>query len=125
MKKQIILTHFAIGVLIAFFAVFLILPVYTVVEEGVQLSLLREIFTNFIYRDGLLNSLKIAVVTTAFVFVIALPFALLYDRCEFPGKNWSHLAVMVPMILPPFARCFLIRSRMTSESCTSSGSTNS
>jgi len=92
----------AMTALFLFFLIFLILPVYTVVKEGLRLPLLREIFTNFIYREGLLNSLAIAGVTTVMVFLIALPLALLYDRFEFPGKSLSHLAAMVPMILPPF-----------------------
>ena len=92
----------AMTALFLFFLIFLILPVYTVVKEGLRLPLLREIFTIFIYREGLLNSLAIAGVTTVMVFLIALPLALLYDRFEFPGKSLSHLAAMVPMILPPF-----------------------
>lgn len=89
-------------VLLVFFAVFLVLPVYTVAKDGLNPSLLAEIFNNFLYREGLINSLGIALVTTFLVTLIALPPALLYDRFEFPGKNWSHLAIMAPMILPPF-----------------------
>ncbi len=92
----------AIAALLGFFTVFLILPVYTVVEEGLRWDLLSEIFTNALYLEGLLNSLRIAVVTTLLVFALALPLALLYDRFDFPGKNWSFMAIMVPMILPPF-----------------------
>ena len=54
--------------LFGFFCFFLLLPVYTVVREGLRLPLLREIFTNFLYREGLLNSLAIAGVTTFLVF---------------------------------------------------------
>ena len=88
--------------LLAFFTLFLILPVMTVVEEGLRWDLLREIAGNKIYLLGLWNSFRIAVVTTALVFVISLPLALLYDRYEFPGKNLCSLAMMLPMILPPF-----------------------
>ncbi len=88
--------------IIAFLTLFLILPVYTVVAEGLNPALIREVFSNFIYLEGLLNSFKIAVVTTFFVFLIALPMAFVYDSYDFPGKNLSLLAAMVPMILPPF-----------------------
>ncbi len=91
-----------LGLLIVFFAVFFAMPVYTVVEQGLHRELLAEVFTNFLYRDGLLNSLRIAVVTTLMVLLVALPPALLYDRYDFPGKSLTHLAIMVPMILPPF-----------------------
>ena len=88
--------------LLAFFTLFLILPVFTVVEEGLRWNLLREIAENKIYLLGLWNSFRIAVVTTALVFLISLPLALLYDRYEFSGKSLCSLAMMLPMILPPF-----------------------
>ena len=65
---------------IAFLAVFLIGPVYTVVEVGLDWRLLGEVFSNYIYVEGLLNSFCIAAVTTLMVFAISLPLALLYDR---------------------------------------------
>ena len=86
----------------AFLFLFLLLPIYTVVAEGLNPSLIREVFSNFIYLEGLLNSFKIAVVTTILVFLIALPMAFLYDSYDFPGKSMTHLAAMIPMILPPF-----------------------
>lgn len=86
----------------AFLLLFLLLPIYTVVAEGLNPSLIREVFSNFIYLEGLLNSFKIAIVTTLLVFLIALPMAFLYDSYDFPGKSMTHLAAMIPMILPPF-----------------------
>ena len=86
----------------AFLFLFLLLPVYTVVAEGLNPSLIKEVFSNFIYLEGLVNSFRIAAVTTFMVFLSALPMAFLYDAYEFPGKGLAHLAAMVPMILPPF-----------------------
>ena len=86
----------------AFLFLFLLLPIYTFVAEGLNPSLIREVFSNFIYLEGLLNSFKIAIVTTLLVFLIALPMAFLYDSYDFPGKSMTHLAAMIPMILPPF-----------------------
>lgn len=102
MKLRSVGSGLLITVLLVFFAVFLVLPVYTVAKDGLDPALLTEIFNNFLYREGLLNSLGIALVTTLLVILITLPPALLYDRFEFPGKNWCSLAIMVPMILPPF-----------------------
>ncbi len=86
----------------AFLFLFPPMPIYTVVAEGLNPSLIREVFSNFIYLEGLLNSFKIAIVTTLLVFLIALPMAFLYDSYDFPGKSMTHLAAMIPMILPPF-----------------------
>ncbi len=87
---------------VLFLGAFLLTPIYTVVEVGLDRRLLAEVFGNFIYREGLVNSFAVAGVTTFLVFLIAFPLALLYNRYEFPGKNLTHLLVMIPMILPPF-----------------------
>ncbi len=88
--------------LLLFFAVFLLLPVYTVIEQGFNINTLLEIFRSSIYVEGLINSFAIAAVTTAMVFLIAMPLAIAYDKYEFPGKKYSSVLVMLPMILPPF-----------------------
>ncbi len=88
--------------LLAFFAVFLFLPLYTVLAEGLDTGVFVEICRNQLYLSGLLNSFLIAVLTTAMVFLIALPLALLYDRYDFPGKGFCSVLMMIPMILPPF-----------------------
>ncbi|MBO7148120.1 MAG: iron ABC transporter permease [Lentisphaeria bacterium] len=36
------------------------------------------------------------------VFIISLPLALIFDKYEFAGKSLCSLAMMLPMILPPF-----------------------
>ena len=91
-----------LALLLAFLALFLLLPIGTVVETGCDRALFGEIFRNAVYRQGLLNSLGIAFVTTGMVFLISLPLAVIYDRCDFPGKSWCNLLMMLPMILPPF-----------------------
>lgn len=87
---------------VAFLAVFLLLPVWTVVETGFDFKLIAEVFRNHIYVQGLLNSFEVAVVTTAGVFVISLGLALIYDKFDFPGKEMCSALMLVPMILPPF-----------------------
>lgn len=91
-----------VALIVAFFAVFLLLPIYTVVEEGLRWNLISEVFRNPLYMEGLLNSFLLAVVTTFLVFLISLPLALIYDKLDFPGKGVCNLAMMLPMILPPF-----------------------
>ena len=86
-----------------FLVVFLVLPVCTVIFGGLSdPQLIREVFANTVYAEGLINSFKIAFVTTIMVFLIALPMALIYDAFDFPGKGLAHIAAMIPMILPPF-----------------------
>lgn len=94
--------YLLLGAVALFLLLFLVGPVYTVVEVGLDWQLLREVFRSYIYVEGLWNSFLIALVTTGMVFVISLPLALLYDRYEFPLKSWCSLLMMLPMILPPF-----------------------
>ena len=94
--------YFILLLIAVFLGLFLILPIFTVIGVGCEWSLICEVFRNPIYVQGLINSFKIAVATTFIVFVMSLLLALLYDRFEFPGKEWCGLLMLVPMILPPF-----------------------
>ena len=94
--------YFFFSAVVAFLAVFLLLPVWTVVETGCHAGLIAEIFRNKIYVDGLINSFQVAVVTTFGVFVVSLSLALIYDKFDFPGKDMCNALMLVPMILPPF-----------------------
>ena len=97
-----LMQYLLLVLLVAFITVFLLLPIGNVVETGCDRALFVEVFRNAVYRQGLLNSLGIAVVTTSMVFVISVGLAVIYDRYDFPGKSWCNLLMMLPMILPPF-----------------------
>ena len=85
-----------------FLAMFLLLPLFTVIREGCSWELICEVFRSPVYLEGLLNSFNIAVVTTLIVAVMSLALALLYDRYEFFGKEYCSILMLLPMILPPF-----------------------
>ncbi|MBR7107603.1 MAG: iron ABC transporter permease [Lentisphaeria bacterium] len=102
MKINRIFQYGTMAALVLFLSVFLLLPVFIVIQVGCDWSLIMEVCRSQVYREGLLNSLQIAVVTTLMVAVISVPLALLYDRFDFPGREWCSLAMLLPMILPPF-----------------------
>ena len=54
------------------------------------------------YRQGLFNSLLIAVFTTVLCLGITLPMGVVAARYKFPGKGAVSALVLVPLILPPF-----------------------
>lgn len=85
-----------------FFGLFLVLPLATVVREGCDPAAFLETLRNPIYLQGLWNSVLLAVVTTLFVYAIAFPLALTYDRWDFPCKGFCSVLMLAPMILPPF-----------------------
>lgn len=101
-KFSNILHYFAFVVLIAFLSVFLLLPIYLVIREGLHWSLISEVFRNPVTCEGLINSLKIALLTTFFTILLAFPFALLFNKYDFRGKNMVSFFMLLPMILPPF-----------------------
>lgn len=103
--------RWAIYVLVfAFFAVFLVLPVATAVTAGFTDphsgaftgAYLREVLINPLYREGLLNALGIAAVTTVLAFTIALPVAWVMARTAFAGKGLAEVLLLAPLVLPPF-----------------------
>ena len=102
MNSRKIFRYLLAGFSAMFLVVFLLLPVFTVVETGCDWRLIVEVFRNQVYVDGLVNSLLIALTTTAMVFVISVCLALLYDKYDFPGRDWCGFLMLLPMILPPF-----------------------
>jgi len=97
-----ILRHGFVVILLVFFALFMALPLWTVLANGFEPAVLREALASPLYRDGLYNAFAVALITTLLTFVIALPPAMLFDRYEFPGKNLMNMLMLIPMILPPF-----------------------
>lgn len=63
---------------------------------------LLGVFRNPIYLEGLMNSLAIAVCSTALASLLAIPLAWLSHRYRFPGQKIFSSLVLVPLILPPF-----------------------
>ena len=88
--------------LAVFFAVFLLLPVGTVIAEGCSWKVFAELWENPVYRGGMINSLALALFTTLLVFLLALPLAILSDSYDFKGKGFWNAMILAPMILPPF-----------------------
>ncbi len=92
-----------------FFAAFFLWPLWVTLETAVlnpqgQLTLayLREVFINPLYREGLFNSLLIAIWTTLGCIGLSMPLALLYVGYRFPGREAFHALALSPLMLPPF-----------------------
>jgi iron(III) transport system permease protein len=107
MSRTAIYSIYAFTVL--FMGVFFLFPIYATVKEAFigpdgsfTLSYLSEIVDNPLYREGLMNSFRMAVGSTILSLLIAMPLALLASRFDFPGKLLLTSAILVPMILPPF-----------------------
>ena len=106
MRRQTAMILFAL--LLAVLSVLLVWPIWHVVRGGIFVDgrftavYLLGVFRNPIYAEGLLNSLRIAIGTTALTLLLAVPLAWLSHRYVFAGKNVLAGLLLVPMILPPF-----------------------
>ncbi|MEM6312719.1 MAG: iron ABC transporter permease [Planctomycetota bacterium] len=95
--------------LLAFFAVFLIVPILRVVYAGFvdsngdfTLKYLTLVLTDPIKLQGLWNASVIAVLTTILSLLIALPLASISVKYDFPFKGILSGLLLVPLVLPPF-----------------------
>ena len=97
-----------LGTLI-FFGTFFLWPLWVTLETAVldprgqfTLAYLSEVFINPLYREGLFNSLLIAIWTTLGCIGLSMPLALLYVGYRFPGREAFHALALSPLMLPPF-----------------------
>ena len=95
--------------LFAFFAAFLLYPIWLTVQGGFEsrdggftLHHILTVFEDPVLRAGFLNALGIAVGTTLVCLIISLPLATLAAKYTFPLKGVFSAMVLVPLILPPF-----------------------
>lgn len=94
---------------VAFFAAFFFWPILQILKGGFidadgrfTLAYLKVLLQDPVYLGGLANSFLLALTTTTFALLIALPLAFVSDRFLYPGKGLLGSLILVPMILPPF-----------------------
>jgi iron(III) transport system permease protein len=91
-------------------AVGFLYPAYSVLQEAFvdlqtgkpTLEYMGMILDDPVYREGLTNSFLLGLCTTILALGIALPLAVINHRHDFPLRRVLALAVLAPMILPPF-----------------------
>ena len=105
--------------LVGFFAVFLIYPVGLLLQgafvAGGRFSLgyFELLLASPLQREALATSLAIALLTTGFTTLLALPLAWLTTRFSFRGKGWLTSLLLVPMIMPPFVGAIGLRQLLS------------
>lgn len=99
----------AFGLILAFLLCFLVLPVGTVIytafvtETGAPtLGHFGNFFGQSVFRESFFNSLWVALASTFFASVIAVPLAYLTVRFEFRGALLIQTLGVLPLIMPPF-----------------------
>jgi len=99
----------AFALILAFLLVFLILPVGTVIYTAfvtdtgaLTVGHFGNFFDQLVFRESFFNSLWVALASTFFASVIALPLAYLTVRFEFRGALLIQTLGVLPLIMPPF-----------------------
>jgi iron(III) transport system permease protein len=93
---------------LAFFGAFFLWPIWQVLQggfydaDGFTLTYFFEVFRNPIYLEGLRNAFGVAIFSTLFSLLIAVPLAFIADRYDFPLKKLFMGAALLPIMLPPF-----------------------
>jgi iron(III) transport system permease protein len=104
-----------LGLLAAFFGVFLFYPVSFMLkgaflENGrFTLKYFELLLSSPLQRESLLNSFAIALLTTGLTTLLAFPVAHVMTRFDFRGKGLLGGLLLVPMIMPPFVGAIGLR----------------
>jgi iron(III) transport system permease protein len=96
--------------LTAIMAVGFIYPAISVLKEafinphtgGFSMGYFSMVLTDPIYQEGIINALNLGLVSTLMAALIAVPLAVINNKYAFPGRKFLSLALLIPMILPPF-----------------------
>jgi len=101
---------------LVFFGAFFLWPILQVLRGGfvdadgrLTFAYLGSLLTDPIYLGGLANSFRLALTSTVFALLLAVPLAFVADRFSFPAKGFLGSLILVPMILPPFVGAIGIR----------------
>lgn len=76
-------------------------------STGFTLDHYRAIFTEGIYRDGLVFSIYISVAPTLVSLLISLPLAVLLQE-SFPGKRLFQTLYKIPLVVPAIVAAFIV-----------------
>ena len=104
---------FLLAMLAFFFGAFLIYPLLGLLDgaffladaqghKTFTLAFFRLLLENRLYRLSFINSLEIALLSTAFTALVSIPLAVVFSRYRFPGREWLRPLLLAPLILPPF-----------------------
>jgi molybdate transport system permease protein len=91
----------SLGALAVLFALFLGLPIVTLVGRALLDGSLATSIASPVVLDALSLSLVTTAISLAITVTLGLPLALLLARRQFRGKGWLEAIVDLPIVLPP------------------------
>jgi molybdate transport system permease protein len=91
----------SIAALAALFALFLGLPIVTLVARAILDGSLARAVASPVVFDALLLSLVTTAISLVITVSLGLPLAVVLARRQFRGKGWLEAIVDLPIVLPP------------------------
>jgi molybdate transport system permease protein len=91
----------SLAALAALFALFLGLPIVTLVGRAILDGSLAKAIDSPVVFDALLLSLVTTAISLVITVSLGLPLAFVLARREFRGKGWLEAIVDLPIVLPP------------------------
>jgi molybdate transport system permease protein len=91
----------SLAALAALFALFLGLPIVTLVGRAILDGSLAKAIASPVVFDALLLSLVTTAISLVITVSLGLPLAFVLARREFRGKGWLEAIVDLPIVLPP------------------------
>ena len=97
-----------LAALAAFFGAFLLYPLWYAivgafyVDGRFTFEFIEFMLTSPVYGEAIMNSFRLAMVTTVATTLLSLPLAFLLVHYNFKGKGFLQGVILVPMVLPPF-----------------------
>ncbi len=101
-------TLFYLAILSAFFGAFLFYPLLYIfphafyIDGKLSFTFFKLMVANPIYRDAVVNSINIGIITTIVTTIISLPLAYLMVRYKFAGRELLKGLLLAPIVMPPF-----------------------
>ena len=111
--------------LAALFALFLGLPVVTLVARAVLDGSLATAIASPVVLDALWLSLVTTAISLVITVVLGLPLAFVMARRQFRGKGWLEAIVDLPIVLPPSVAGSRCCWSSAGEACSRSRSSSS
>jgi molybdate transport system permease protein len=91
----------SLAALAALFALFLGLPIVTLVARAILDGSLARAIASPVVFDALTLSLVTTAISLAITVSLGLPLAFVLARRQFRGKGWLEAIVDLPIVLPP------------------------
>lgn len=82
--------------------IYMLVVSFTGIDGGFTFVNYGQLLTEARQRDLLMNSALLGAATALVATIVGAPLGLLLARADLPAKSWLRLALIIPLVLPPY-----------------------